>query len=130
MKLYRVNYSYEVKGFQKRFLSKKMKSVSAKVVGRTSYIKCDELNIKDKVIKIIEDQIQEDKDEITSYGRTYLYDWKLTSVPDIKFNQIECYSNVKMDYDEATIEECIEKLSPTEYNEMYGNILEVSKVND
>lgn len=130
MKLYRVNYSYEVKGFQKRFLSKKMKSVSAKVVGRTSYIKCDELNIKDKVIKTIEDQIQEDKDEITSYGRTYLYDWKLTFVPEIKFDQIECYSNVKMDYDEATIEECIERLSPTEYNEMYGNILEVSKVND
>ena len=129
MKLYRVNYSYEVKGFQKRFLSKKMKSVSAKVVGR-SYIKCDELNIKDKVIKIIEDQIQEDKDEITSYERTYLYDWKLTFVPEIKFNQIECYSNVKMDYDEATIKECIERLSPTEYNEMYGNILEVSKVND
>ena len=49
MKLYRVNYSYEVKGLQKRFLSKKMKSVSAKVVGRTSYIKCDELNIKDEV---------------------------------------------------------------------------------
>ena len=72
MKLYRVNYSYEVKGFQKRLISKKMKSVSAKVVGRTSYIKCDELNIKDEVIKIIEDQIQEDKDEITSYGRTYL----------------------------------------------------------
>lgn len=130
MKLYRVNYSYEVKGFQKRFLSKKMKSVSAEVVGRTSYIKCDELNIKDKVIKTIEDQIQEDKDEITSYGRTYLYDWKLTFVPEIKFNQIECYSNVKIDYDEATIEECIERLSPTEYNEMYGNILEVSKVND
>ena len=130
MKLYRVNYSYEVKGFQKRFLSKKMKSVSAEVVGRTSYIKCDELNIRDKVIKIIEDQIQEGKDEITSYGRTYLYDWKLTFVPEIKFDQIECYSNVKMDYDEATIEECIERLSPTEYNEMYGNILEVSKVND
>lgn len=130
MKLYRVNYSYEVKGFQKRFLSKKMKSVSAEVVGRTIYIKCDELNIKDKVIKIIEDQIQEYKDEITSYGRTYLYDWKLAFVPEIKFNQIECYSNVKMDYDEATIEKCIERLSPTEYNEMYGNILEVSKVND
>ena len=130
MKLYRVNYSYEVKGLQKRFLSKKMKSVSAKVVGRTSYIKCDELNIKDEVIKIIENQIQEFKDEINSYGRTYLYDWKLTFVPEIKFNQIECYSNVKMDYDEATIEECIERLSPTEYNEMYGNILEVSKVND
>ena len=130
MKLYRVNYSYEVKGFQKRFLSKKMKSVSAEVVGRTIYIKCDELNIKDAVIKIIEDQIQECKDEITSYGRIYLYDWKLEFVPEIKFNQIECYSNVKMDYDEATIEEYIERLSPTEYNEMYGNILEVSKVND
>ena len=130
MKLYRVNYSYEVKGFQKRFLSKKMKSVSAEAVGRIIYIKCDELNIKDEVIKIIEDKIQESKDEITSYGRTYLYDWRLTFVPEIKFNQIECYSNVKMDYDEATIEECIERLSPTEYNEMYGNILEVSKVND
>lgn len=130
MKLYRVDYSYEVKGFQKRFLSKKMKSVSAEIVGRTSYIKCDELNIKDEAIKIIENQIQKLKDEITSYGRTYLYDWKLTFVPEIKFNQIECYSNVKMDYDEATIEECIERLSPTEYNEMYGNILEVSKVND
>lgn len=130
MKLYRVNYSYEVKGLQKRFLSKKMKSVSVKVVGRTSYIKCDELNIKDEVIKIIENQIQEFKDEINSYGRIYLYDWTLEFVPKINFNQIECYSNVKMDYDEATIEECIERLSPTEYNEMYGNILEVSKVND
>ena len=68
--------------------------------------------------------------EINSCGYTWLYDWTLAFIPETKFNQIERCSNIEIYYEEATIEECIERLSPTEYNEMYGNILKVVKNND
>lgn len=130
MKLYRVEYSYTVEGFRKQFLSKKMKPVNVKVGSRIAYIMCEKEDVEKKVKKIIKDKIKEWKQEINSCGYTYLYDWTLAFIPEVKFNQIECYSNIEIYYDEATIEECIERLSPTEYNEMYGNILKVVKNND
>ncbi len=130
MKLYRVEYSYTVEGFRKKFLSKKMKPVNANVGSRTAYIICEEEYVESKVKKVIKDKIEEWKQEINSCGYTYLYDWTLAFIPEVKFNQIECCSNIEIYYDEATIEECIERLSPTEYNEMYGNILKVVKNND
>ena len=130
MKLYRVNYSYTVEGFKKRFLSKKMRPVNAKVDSRIAYIICKKEDVENEVKKIIKDKIKEWQKEINSCGYTYLYDWTLAFVPEVKFNQIERCSNIEIYYDEATIEECIERLSPTEYNEMYGNILKVGKNND
>lgn len=130
MKLYRVEYSYTVEGFRKQFLSKKMKPVNVKVGSRIAYIMCKKEDVENEVKKAIKDKMKEWKQEINSCGYTWLYDWTLESILKVKFNQIECCSNIEIYYDEATIEECIERLSPTEYNEMYGNILKVVKNND
>lgn len=130
MKLYRVEYSYTVEGFRKQFLSKKMKPVNINVGSKTAYIICKKEDVGNEVKKIIKDKMKEWKQKINSCGYTYLYDWTLAFIPEVKFNQIECCSNIEIYYDEATIEECIERLSPTEYNEMYGNILKVVKNND
>lgn len=127
MKLYRVEYSYTVEGFRKKFLSKKMRPVNAKVDSRIRYIICEKEDVENEVKKIIKDKIEEWQKEINSCGYTCLYDWTLAFIPETKFNQIERCSNIEIYYEEATIEECIERLSPTEYNEMYGNILKVVK---
>ena len=128
MKLYRVEYSYTVEGFRKQFLSKKMKPVN--VGSKTAYIICEKEDVENEIKKVIKDKMKKRKQEINSYGYTYLYDQTLAFIPEVKFNQIECCSNIEIYYDEATIEECIKRLSPTEYNEMYGNILKVVKNND
>lgn len=130
MKLYRVEYSYTVEGFRKQFLSKKMKPVNVKVGSRIAYIICEKKDIENEVKKVIKDKMKEWKQEINSCGYTWLYDWTLAFISEVKFNQIERCSNIEIYYDEATIEECIKRLSPTEYNEMYGNILKVVKNND
>jgi hypothetical protein len=130
MKLYRVEYSYTVEGLRKQFLSKKMRPVSAKVDSRIRYIICEKEDVENEVKKIIKDKIEEWQKEINSCGYTWLYDWTLAFIPETKFNQIERCTNIEIYYEEATIEECIERLSPTEYNEMYGNILKVVKNND
>lgn len=72
MKLYRVHYSYTLEGFQKRFLSKTMKPVSAKVVGAPFYINCDELSLYHEVHKIIKNKVIEYQNEINSYGHKYI----------------------------------------------------------
>lgn len=127
MKLYRVNYSYILEGFQKKFLSKKMKPVSAKVISEPFYIKCDELSLYHEVHKTIKDKVIEYQNEINSYGYKYIYDWTLAFIQAVEFNKINDFKNVDIEYREATIQECMEELSPTEYNEMYGNILKVVK---
>lgn len=130
MKLYRVNYSFTLEGFQKKFLSKKMKPVSAKIISKPFYIKCDKLSLYHKVYRKIKNKVAEYKNEIDSYGYKYIYDWALAFVPAVEFNKINDFKNVDIEYREATIQECMEELSPTEYNEMYGNILKVVKNND
>lgn len=130
MKLYRVEYSYTVEGFRKKFLSKKMRPVNAKVDSRTAYIICEKEDVENEVKKAIKNKIEEWQKEINSCGHTWLYDWTLAFIPETKFNQIERCTNIEIYYEEATIEECIERLSPTEYNKMYGNILKVVKNND
>lgn len=127
MKLYRVHYSYTLEGFQKRFLSKTMKPVSAKVVGAPFYIKCDKLSLYHEVYRKIKNKVTEYQNEINSCGYTYLYDFSLAFIPEVKFDKINDFKNVDIEYREATIQECMEQLSPTEYNEMYGNILKVAK---
>ena len=130
MKLYRVEYSYTVEGFRKQFLSKKMKPVSAKVISEPFYIKCDKLSLHHEVYRIIKNKVTEYQNEIDSYGYKYIYDWTLAFVPEVKFDKINDFKNVDIEYREATIQECMEQLSPTEYNEMYGNNLKVVKNND
>lgn len=127
MKLYRVEYSYTVEGFRKQFLSKKMRPVNARVDSRTAYIICEKEDIENKIKKIIKDKIEEWQKEINSCGYKYIYDWTLAFVQAVEFNKINDFKNVDIEYREATIQECMEELSPTEYNEMYGNILKVVK---
>lgn len=127
MKLYRVNYSYTLEGFQKKFLSKKMKPVSAKVISEPFYIKCDELSLYHEVHKIIKNKVIEYQNEINSYGHKYIYDFSLAFIPEVKFDKINDFKNVDIEYREATIQECMEELSPTEYNKIYGNTLKVVK---
>lgn len=127
MKLYRVSYSYILEGFQKKFLSKKMKPVSAKIISEPFYIKCDKLSLHHEVYRTIKNKVTEYQNEIDSYGHKYIYDWTLAFVPETKFDKINDFKNVDIEYREATIQECIEELSPTEYNEIYGNTLKVVK---
>lgn len=61
---------------------------------------------------------------------TNIYDFSLAFIPEVKFDKINDFKNVDIEFREATIQECMEELSPTEYNEMYGNILKVVKNND
>lgn len=125
MKLYKINYSYTVKGFQKEFLSKKMKPVSAKVIAEPFYIKCDKLSLYHEVYGTIKNKVTEYQNEINSYGYKCIDDWTLEFIPTIKFNRIDDFENADIEYREATIQECIEQLSPTEYNKMYGDTLKL-----
>lgn len=100
-----------------------MRPVNAKVDSRTAYIICEKEDVENEVKKAIKNKIEEWQKEINSCGYTWLYDWTLAFVPGIKFNQIECCSNIEIYYDEATIEECIEHLTPQQYSELYGHIL-------
>ena len=127
MKLYRVSYSYILEGFQKKFLSKKMKPVSVKVLREPFYIECDELSLYHKVHKIIKNKVAEYQNEIDSCGYKCIYDWTLAFVQVVEFNKINDFKNVDIEYREATIQECMEQLSPTEYNQIYGNTLKVVK---
>lgn len=127
MKLYRVNYSFTLEGFQKKFLSKKMKPVSAKIISEPFYIKCDKLSLHHKVYRTIKNKVTEYQNEINSYGHKYIYDFSLAFIPEVKFDKINDFKNVDIEFREATIQECMEQLSPTEYNEIYGNTLKVVK---
>lgn len=127
MKLYRVNYSYTLEGFQKKFLSKKMKPVSARIISEPFYIKCDELSLYHEMYRKIKNKVTEYQNEIDSCGYTYLYDFSLAFIPEVKFDKINDFKNVDIEYREATIQECMEQLSPTEYNKIYGKPLKVVK---
>ena len=127
MKLYRVSYSYILEGFQKKFLSKKMKPVSAKIISEPFYIKCDKLSLYHEVYRTIKNKVTEYQNEINSYGHKYIYDFSLAFIPEVKFDKINDFKNVDIKFREATIQECMEKLSPTEYNEIYENTLKVVK---
>lgn len=127
MKLYRVSYSYILEGFQKKFLSKKMKPVSARIISEPFYIKCDKLSLYHEVYGKIKNKVTEYQNEIDSYGYKYIYDWTLAFVPAVEFNKINDFKNVDIEHREATLQECIEQLSPIEYNEIYGNTLKVVK---
>ena len=125
MKLYRVSYSYILEGFQKKFLSKKMKPVSAKIISEPFYIKCDKLSLHHEVYRTIKNKVTEYQNEIDSYGHKYIYDFSLAFIPEVKFDKINDFKNVDIEFREATIQECMEELSPTEYNEIYENTLKV-----
>ena len=127
MKLYRVSYSYILEGFQKKFLSKKMKPVSVRIISEPFYIKCDKLSLYHEVYRKIKNKVTEYQNEIDFYGCKYIYDWTLAFVPAVEFNKINDFKNVDIEHREATLQECMEQLSPTEYNEIYGNTLKVVK---
>lgn len=127
MKLYKIDYSYVVEGSYKTFFTKRIKPSKANIDARTVYIKCEENEIEEELKKIVRNKMAEWQQEIDLYSYIYLYDWTFAFVPDIKFNKIDKCSDIELYYEEATIQECLERLSPTEYNEMYGNILKVVK---
>lgn len=130
MKLYKIDYSYIVEGSYKTFFTKKIKPSKANIGARTIYIKCEENEIEEKLKKIAHNKMEEWQQEIDLYGYIHLHDWTLTFVPAIKFDKIDKCSNIEFYYKEATIQECFKRLSPTEYNEMYGNILKVGRIDD
>lgn len=125
-KLFYVSYSYMLYGYCYTWIRHKEKPVEAEVHSGSFFIKSKE----NKLEKALKEQIQKDvehyKNKISTEGRIYLYDW---SSPFIEEKRIEKIENIKLkDYTfrGATISECMEELTPEEYSEMYGKILEVN----
>ena len=125
-KLFYVSYSYMLYGYCYTWIRHKEKPVEAEIYSGSCFIKSKE----DKLEETLKEQIQKDvehyKNKISTEGRIYLYDW---SSPFIEEKRIEKIENIKLkDYTfiEATISECMEELTPEEYSEMYGKILEVN----
>lgn len=125
-KLFYVSYSYILYGYCYTWIRHKEKPVEAEIHSDSFFIKSKENKLEEALKEQIQKDVEHYKNKISTEGRIYLYDW---SSPFIEEKRIEKIENIKLkDYTfrEATISECMEQLTPEEYSEMYGKILEVN----
>lgn len=125
-KLFYVSYSYMLYGYCYTWITHKEKPVEAEIHSDSFFIKSKENKLEEALKEQIQKDVEHYKNKISTEGRIYLYDW---SSPFIEEKRIEKIENIKLkDYTfrEATISECMEELTPEEYSEMYGKILEVN----
>lgn len=125
-KLFYVSYSYILYGYYYTWIRHKEKPVEAEIYSGSCFIKSKEDKLEEALTEQIQENVEHYKNKISTEGHIYLYDW---SSPFIEEKRIEKIENIKLkDYTfrEATISECMEELTPEEYSEMYGKILEVN----
>ena len=129
-KLFYVSYSYILYGYCYTWITHKEKPVEAEIHSDSFFIKSKENKLEEALKEQIQKDVEYYKNKISTEGRIYLYDW---SSPFIEEKRIEKIENIKLkDYTfrEATISECMERLTPEEYSKMYGKILKMEAQND
>ena len=119
-KLYYINYGIKFKA-SKHSLFNKTKHYEVEQTYVTRYLIIEKNEIEDFLKKEAENQINEWNKEIEANGEVELWDnsygYRKIDIDVFKYE----ISNLNI-Y-EATISECIEQLTPEQYSEIYGNIL-------
>ena len=125
-KFYRISYSCRVYGRYYTFIRHKEKQVKAEIIPVIFFMKTEEENINKIIKEQAEKLIQNYKKELENKKGIYLADFSVDFIPTVYFNTIDKYDIIETHYREATIEECIKKMAPTEYKELYGDTLKLS----
>ncbi len=119
-KLYCINYGIKFKA-SKHSLFNKIKHYEVEQTYVTRYLIIEKNEIEDFLKKEVESQINEWNKEIEANGEVELWDnsygYRKIDIDVFKYE----ISNLNIC--EATISECIEELTPEQYQEIYGNIL-------
>lgn len=125
-KFFYVNYACTVYGRYYTFIRHKEKQVQATIFSNPFFI-IEEKDLTKTIKKQIKALIESYKEELKNKKGIYLYDFSLGFAPEVYFNTIDRYEITKIYKREATIKECIEKLTPDKYKELYGDTLKLSK---
>ena len=116
-KLYYVIYEYDIYGTYYTWISRQNKAVSAHKEATGYIIANDTIDLEKKIRERIDNKIQDYKQQ----GINYIFDFKTYN--DIHFSRVLDYHSLDFKSREATVQECIENLTPTQYKEMYGDII-------
>ena len=119
-KLYRIDYN--IKFYASKFsLFNKIKHYNVEQNHVTRYLIIEKNKIKDFLKEEAENDINEWNKEIKANGEVELWDisYGYRKIDIDVFN----YEITDLNIYEATISECIEQLTPEQYQEIYGNIL-------
>lgn len=121
-KFYICSIEVNVVGKRKTFFGKK-----EHLVGATTYIEKEviyEENKEKEIAKILCDNYRKTlQEKINKNKKVEILDYSDSLYCFETFQEILYIDILNSNIREATIEECIEKLTPTEYSEIYGNKL-------
>lgn len=123
-KLYCVDCSYTIifsskKGLDYTLFRKKPINVKCKKYIDDIYVIATLETLEEKIDKMIEGY----KINIIKNGKKSIIDWDSPTMRCITFKEINGLELDEYSYREASIKECIEHLTPQQYSELYGHIL-------
>lgn len=121
-KFYICNIEINVVGKRRTFFKKRENLIGAKTYLEKEiiYEENKEKEIAEKICNNYRNSLQE---KIKKDKKVQILDYSDAFYCFETFEEILYIDVIDMDIREATIEECIEKLTPTEYAEIYGNKL-------
>lgn len=121
-RFYICNIEVNVVGKNKTFFRKKENLIGAKTYLEKEIIY--EENKEQEIAKIIRDNCKNKlQEKINKNKKVEILDYSDPLYRFKTFEEILYIDIINIDIREATIKECIEKLTPTEYAEIYGNEL-------
>lgn len=125
-KLYCINAEYNIKCKKKELFNKNKDTLISRYI-EDKYLVCDEKDIKQNTLDLIKKNNNRYEQEIQEFGKTDIFHFSpvIFECGDITINKIIDYEITHLDYREATIEECIQHLTPDEYKKIYGNHLNI-----
>lgn len=124
-KLFIFNINYNVVGRNKRWFYREPKLVVANRYIENFYIICDETKLKEQKEEIIKDKKIQLQQIIEKDKQISLLDYNDALFSQKTFNEILYLDILECSVREATIREAIEKLSPTQFVEIYGNTINI-----
>lgn len=122
-KLYCVDCSYTIKGLDYTLFRKKPINVKCKKYIDDIYVIATLETLEEKIKEKIDKMIEDYKIDIIKNGKKSIIDWDSPTMSSITFKEINVLELDEYSYREASIKECIEHLTPKQYSELYGNIL-------
>lgn len=126
-KLYVVNFNYYIEANEKCWFRKKcIVNINREIYDYFMISEEDEL--EKNIRNIINNKIKSIELDIEEQGYTEIWDWGQGSLFDCRYvdiNRVIDFYIDKFSYREATLQECIKKLTPKEFEEIYGNILKI-----
>lgn len=128
-KLYCVDFEYTIKGICHPFFKFcKKREVTVLREAYDKFLIATQDTIAEKIEEYITKKIKNMKQTIEKEGKVTVFNYyDLFSINLEKINEFQVQ---EFSYSEATIQECIENLTPEEYSRLYGNILAIGNKND